>query len=103
MISFVIPFYNEEGSMRLLYEKIMLVINRMIMNDHTICYEFWFIDDGSIDNSTNIIKDIIKDNNNVHLIIFRKNFGKAAALQAAFKKCNGDIIITMDADLQDEP
>ena len=103
MISFIIPFYNEEESLRLLYDKIINVVNKVMITDEVFSYEFWFVDDGSNDKSTNIIKDIIRMDDNVHLIVFRKNFGKAAALQAAFKKCNGDIVITMDADLQDEP
>ena len=103
MISIVIPFYNEKDSLRLLYNKIMSIINSMNVNNTIDYYEFWFVDDGSTDNSTEIVKGIIQENSEVHLIVLRKNFGKATALQTAFRKCNGDIIITMDADLQDEP
>ena len=103
MISFIIPFFNESESLYLLYSKIISVVNTMHINNEIDCYEFWFIDDGSTDDSSCIVREIIALNANVHLIVFRKNFGKAAALQAAFNRCNGDIVITMDADLQDEP
>jgi glycosyltransferase involved in cell wall biosynthesis len=97
MITFVIPMYNEEGSLALLYEKII----QNTANKYK--YEIIFVDDGSTDGSVTVIRKIIEDDPNVHLIVFRKNFGKAAALQAGFRNSKGDIIITMDADLQDDP
>lgn len=97
MITFVIPMYNEEGSLALLYEKII----QNTANQYK--YEIIFVDDGSTDGSVTVIRKIIEDDPNVHLIVFRKNFGKAAALQAGFRNSKGDIIITMDADLQDDP
>jgi len=65
--------------------------------------EIWFVNDGSSDKSEVVIKSIILRDKDVHLISFRKNFGKALALETAFRNVNGDIIITMDADLQDDP
>ena len=97
MITFVIPMYNEEGSLALLYEKII----QNTANKYK--YEIIFVDDGSTDGSVTVIRKIIEDDPHVHLIVFRKNFGKAAALQAGFRNSKGDIIITMDADLQDDP
>lgn len=94
-ISIIVPMYNEEESIPKLYTKIMENIKQE--------YEIIFIDDGSSDTSVQKVKEIIEKDENVHLIVFRKNFGKAAALQAGFRNCNGDIIITMDADLQDDP
>lgn len=96
-LSIIVPMYNEEESIPKLYEKIM----ENIRNQYE--YELIFIDDGSTDTSVDRVKEIIAKDNNVHLIIFRKNFGKAAALQAGFRNCTGDIVITMDADLQDDP
>ena len=96
-ISIIIPVYNEEESIKKLYEKILDVVKDKYL------YEIIFIDDGSTDSSAQNIKDIIAGDPNVHLIVFRKNFGKAAALQAGFRNCTGDIAITMDADLQDDP
>jgi len=98
MISFVIPVYNEEESIDELYNRIILITKK-----ENYISEFIFIDDGSSDNSANTIKNLHLINKDVHLIAFRKNFGKAAALQAGFRNCSGDIIITMDADLQDDP
>ena len=96
-LTFIIPVYNEVESLNILYNKILDSIkNRYI-------YEIIFIDDGSTDESVHVIKKLIDEDDNVHLIVFRKNFGKAAALQAGFRNAKGDIIITMDADLQDDP
>lgn len=102
-ISIIIPVYNEQDSLSILYDKIIENINESIDKNLVDDYEIIWISDGCTDNSENIIKDIIKKNSNVKLIIFRKNFGKAAALQAGFKHCEGDIVVTMDADLQDNP
>ena len=97
MISIVVPVYNEEESLKLLYEK--------VLENFPEGYdrEFCFVNDGSSDNSVAVIKELREKDPTVHLISFRKNFGKAAALQAAFRNVKGDIVITMDADLQDDP
>ena len=95
LVSIVIPCYNEEESLQLLYDGIVANL------EHD--YEILFIDDGSTDNSRAVIRQLHEKDERVHLIAFRKNFGKAATLQAGFHNCRGDIVITMDADLQDEP
>lgn len=97
MLSIIIPMYNEEESVPELYKR--------IVQHAKDCgpYEIYFIDDGSTDRSVQKVKEIIEKDKQVHLIVFRKNFGKAAALQAGFRNVSGDIIITMDADLQDDP
>lgn len=95
-ISFVIPLYNEEGSLEKLYQKIKKEIKEYN-------YEIIFVDDGSTDNSLKILTQIAKKDKDVKIIVFRKNFGKSAAYMAAFRKSSGKIIITMDADLQDNP
>jgi glycosyltransferase involved in cell wall biosynthesis len=95
LISFVIPCYNEEESLELLHNG----ITENIKYD----YEIIFIDDGSTDRSREVIRKLNEKNEKVRMIAFRKNFGKAAALQTGFWNCKGDIVITMDADLQDEP
>ena len=66
-------------------------------------YEILYIDDGSTDNSLKVIKEIARNNSKVRYISFRKNYGKSAALNVGFKNVTGDVIITMDADLQDDP
>ncbi len=95
-ISFVIPVFNEENSLAILHKEILENIN-------SYSYEIIFIDDGSTDKSYEIIKDISRKDKNVKAIKFRRNFGKADALQAGFSYVTGDVVFTMDADLQDNP
>lgn len=102
-VSFVIPAYNEEESLNELYSQIMANINLCLSEELLSEYEFLFIDDGSTDNSAQVMKELRNQDEKVRYIIFRKNFGKSIALQAAFRNVTGDIIITMDADLQDDP
>ncbi len=102
-ISFVIPAYNEEESLPKLYEQIMNNLKPCISEGLAKDYEILFIDDGSSDNTASVMKELSEKDNNVRYILFRKNFGKSIALQTAFKNVEGDIIITMDADLQDDP
>ena len=97
MISIVIPVFNEHESLHELCSEINKVINEY--ND----WEIIFIDDGSSDGSSEKIIDILSKDSKVKLIKFYRNFGKSAALAEGFKYANGDIIITMDADLQDDP
>ncbi|MCH5248453.1 MAG: glycosyltransferase family 2 protein [Lachnospiraceae bacterium] len=101
--SFVIPAYNEEESLRELYTQVMDNVNLCMKEGLLSDYEFLFVDDGSTDNSARVMKQLRETDEKVRYIIFRKNFGKSIALQAAFRNVTGDIIITMDADLQDDP
>jgi len=98
LISVVIPVYNEEESIKELSFLLKSVFDSL---NHD--YEVIFIDDGSNDRSYEKITEIHGKNNKFHCIKFRKNFGKSAALSAGFKAAKGDIVITMDADLQDNP
>ena len=95
-LSFVIPVYNEQDSLKQLYSEI-------IENIKEYKYEIIFIDDGSTDKSYNILQKLANDDKNVKLIKFRKNFGKSAGLNIGFDAAEGDIVFTMDADLQDDP
>ncbi|QSS96859.1 glycosyltransferase family 2 protein [Psychroflexus sp. ALD_RP9] len=97
-ISIVIPLLNEAESIEELYQWITKV-----MDLHKFSYELIFVDDGSKDNSWKIISKIAKTSAEVSGIRFSRNFGKSQALDAGFKKAQGDVIITMDADLQDNP
>jgi len=97
-ISVVIPLLNEEESLTELTGWIDRV---MIANSFS--YEILFIDDGSTDKSWKIICDLSKENSNVRGLKFRRNYGKSAALNVGFENCLGDVVITMDADLQDSP
>jgi len=98
-ISVIIPLYNEEESLRELYEWI-----KRVMDENNFTYEIIFVDDGSTDGSWNIITELKKEESeHIHAIKFRRNYGKSPALQCAFQKAQGDVVITMDADLQDSP
>lgn len=97
-LSILIPLLNEEESLQELYSWIIKV-----MQSNNYSYEIIFVDDGSTDDSWNIIENFSNENPNVKGIRFMKNFGKSQALHAGFAKAKGDVIITMDADLQDSP
>ncbi len=96
-ISIVVPLYNEEQSLPELYEKLKSVLNRQGR------YEIWFIDDGSTDGSIRVLHDLRQRDRRVKIIRFRRNYGKSAALSVGFLHASGDIVITLDADLQDDP
>ena len=98
MFSIVIPVYNEEESLRELVSNIQVVASQIDTK-----YEILFINDGSTDNSQEIIDQLSLEHENIKSITFRKNFGKSAALNAGFKNVQYDIVFTMDADLQDDP
>lgn len=98
MISIIIPFYNEEKNVSLLYKELSSVLNT-----HKYEYEILFVDDGSIDQSKHEIENIEKNDSRVFLFTHRKRFGKGTALQTGLDRAKGDIIIFMDADLQDDP
>ena len=97
-LSIIIPLLNEEESLQELHNWIISV-----MKANNYSYEIIFIDDGSTDNSWPIIEQLSDENPNVRGIRFLKNFGKSQALHAGFDRAKGDVIITMDADLQDNP
>lgn len=97
-ISIVIPLLNEHESLPELTNWI-----EKVMNANKFSYEIIFIDDGSTDNSWDVIKELKKQNSNIKAIKFIRNYGKAAALMVGFQEAQGDVVITMDADLQDDP
>ena len=97
-ISVVIPLYNEEESLKELHDRI-----RKVMQDNDYSYEIIFVDDGSTDNSWEVITQLRSEAEQVKAIKFRRNYGKSPALHCAFEKAIGSVIITMDADLQDSP
>ncbi len=97
-LSVIIPLLNEEESLSPLTNEI-----RKALKPVNISYEIIFVDDGSTDKSLKIIKEICRTDKRFKFISFRKNYGKSAALQMGFKNATGDVVITMDADLQDDP
>ncbi len=97
-ISVVIPLLNEDESLKELHDWIA-----KIMQSNQFLYEIIFIDDGSTDTSWQVIEDLSQQNSSVRGIRFQKNYGKSQALNAGFRVAKGDVVITMDADLQDSP
>ncbi len=97
-ISLVIPLYNEDESLPELHDWIVRV-----MHEHNFTYEIVFVDDGSTDNSWEIIKKLKEKDPHIKAIRFRRNYGKSAGLNVGFEAAEGDYVITMDADLQDSP
>lgn len=97
-LSIIIPLLNEEESLEELFSRI-----DHVCSSHQLSYEVWFVDDGSTDLSWIIIENMKTQHPQIHGIKFSRNYGKSQALHAAFEKANGDVVITMDADLQDFP
>ncbi|MEM2130929.1 MAG: glycosyltransferase family 2 protein [Candidatus Woesearchaeota archaeon] len=102
-LSVVIAAYNEEHNVSELYKKLTNVMQKLISKNQINNYEIIFVDDGSIDNTFYILQDLAEKDKNLKIIKFRKNFGQSAAWDAGFSNSLGKIIITMDADLQNDP
>jgi len=98
VISVVIPVFNEEGSLKTLYESLTAQLESLGKS-----FEIVFVDDGSSDRSGEIMKELRRSDRRVVVIRFRRNFGKSAALSAGFSASRGELVFTMDADLQDDP
>ena len=97
-ISVVIPLYNEEESLQELFLWI-----KKVADAHQYVYEVIFIDDGSTDQSWQVVESLAAQHPEVKGIKFRRNYGKSPALYCGFEAAQGDVVITMDADLQDSP
>ena len=97
-ISVVVPLYNEEESLPELFAWI-----QRVMNENGFTYEVIFVNDGSTDRSWDVIEKLATQSENAKGIKFRRNYGKSPALYCGFEKAQGDVVITMDADLQDSP
>lgn len=94
----MVPLYNEDESLKELHDWI-----KRVMVENGFSYEIIFVNDGSTDNSWKVLQDLQKENPEVHAIRFRRNYGKSPALFCGFARAKGDVVITMDADLQDSP
>ena len=97
-ISVIVPLFNEAESL----PELAAWIQR-VMKENNFSYEIIFINDGSTDNSWDVIEELSKKDSNIHGIKFRRNYGKSPALYCGFERAQGDVVITMDADLQDSP
>ncbi|NIM19619.1 MAG: glycosyltransferase [Candidatus Latescibacteria bacterium] len=98
MISVVIPVYNEEESLEELFKKLEESAQQMKVDS-----EYIFVDDGSTDNSLEVLRSLHSRSPKVKVISFRRNYGKSAALSVGFREARGDVVFTIDADLQDDP
>lgn len=98
LLSVVIPLLNEEENIPILYQELVEVLKTLEEE-----YEIVFIDDGSTDRSLELLREIQRKDENVVVVSFRKNFGQTAAMAAGFDYAGGDVIVTMDADLQNDP
>jgi len=97
-ISIVVPFFNEEENIEELYQRLIPVLKKL-----NTTYEMIFVDDGSLDNTYQILTELYQKNENVQVVKLKKNFGQTAALQAGFDVAQGEVIISMDGDLQHDP
>ena len=102
-VSFLIPAYNEEESIPELYRQVMENVRICEEEGLMTDYEFLFINDGSRDGTAEALRELHRQDPKVRYLFFRKNFGKSAALETGFRNVTGDVVITMDADLQDDP
>lgn len=100
-LSFVIPFMDEEATLRELADRIDQAARDCLAPGET--YELWFVDDGSRDGSLRVAEELVAERPQVHLLELQGNFGKSAALAAGFHEVRGEIVFTLDADLQDDP
>jgi glycosyltransferase involved in cell wall biosynthesis len=100
-LSFVIPFMDEEATLRELADRIDDAAKQCLGPGET--YELWFVDDGSRDGSLRVAEQLVSERPEVHLLELQGNFGKSAALAAGFSEARGDVVFTLDADLQDDP
>lgn len=97
-LSVIVPCYNEEESIPLFFEEMQKVNDELPLD-----FEYIFVNDGSKDKTLNILRELAKENNNVHYISFSRNFGKESALYAGLENATGDYVTVMDVDLQDPP
>jgi len=97
-LSIIIPIYNEEKSISKLYQKL-----KKVLSDLNMQYEIIAVNDGSIDNSYEVLKEISQNDSDLKVIDFRKNFGQTAAISAGIDMSKGEIIIPIDADLENKP
>ena len=98
-ISIVVPVYNEEQNINPFYEKVVSSLKNSVAKD----YELIFVDDGSKDNSFNLLAKLVSKDKRVRVVKLRKNFGQTAAMNAGFQEAKNPIIVTLDADLQNDP
>ena len=103
LLSVIVPCFNEEAALPFFYEEMQKVKADFSKKYSDVEFEYWFIDDGSLDATMKVVKELRKKDDSVHFVSFSRNFGKESALYAGFRKAKGDYVVCMDADLQDPP
>jgi len=102
-LSVIIPIYNEEDNILVLYKELKDVLKKMVKDNLISDYEIIFVNDGSKDKSGEVLEGVSKKDPQIKVIEFRANFGQTPSLKAGFDHCSGDLIVTMDGDLQNDP
>lgn len=97
-LSIIVPFYNEEENIERMYQSIVGA-----MTDVDVDYEMVFVDDGSVDRTVAVATELAKNDSRLRLVVFRKNYGQTPAMAAGIEHANGEILVTMDGDLQNDP
>lgn len=102
-ITFVIPVYNERESLLELFAQLASAADALVETGRIDGWDVWFVDDGSDDGSRETLRSLATSHGSVHLAALKRNMGKSAALSTGFSLAEGDVVVTMDADLQDDP
>ena len=102
-LSIIVPCYNEEVTLPLFYDEMLLQTTSLVESGMIDEYEFVFVDDGSVDSTASILRDLAARDDHVHYVILSRNFGKEVAILAGLQKTAGQYAVIMDADLQDPP
>jgi glycosyltransferase involved in cell wall biosynthesis len=102
-ISLVVPCFNEQDMLPVFYEEASRVLASLVKTENISAWEYVFVDDGSFDNTLQVLQSLSAQDNHIHYIAFSRNFGKEAALLAGLRKADGQFVVTLDADLQDPP
>lgn len=103
ILTVIVPCFNEEEAIPFFYKEINKTREEFNKEFPEVAFELLFIDDGSKDNTLNVLKELRKDDESVHYVSFSRNFGKEAGIYAGLKKSTGDYVVIMDCDLQDPP
>src|SRR3989344_4643672 len=102
-MSVIVPVFNEEGNVFYLYHELKTVLDYLVSSAKISGYEVIFVNDGSRDHTQTMLESLKAEDDNLHIIELKKNFGQTLALKAGFDDATGDVIVTMDGDLQNDP
>jgi len=103
ILAVIVPCFNEQDTLPVFYEEVNRVLTELVKTEKISAWEYVFVDDGSTDNTLQVLQSLSAQDDHVHYIAFSRNFGKEAALLAGLRKAGGQFAVTLDADLQDPP